>query len=452
MTIFARITAFLFESARLELISKQFGIPVDKLEQDYLPADPTGGKYLTWVLRMAKGGKLRFPEDQAKVRERLTQFDQFKKLKNWEGPRDINQYQSFAMLAQDCFTAYHDGLQSNKERTRQLASEGAKAIAELEHEGEHWVIYEITTFEALDALGAQQTEWCVKDRKYFDAYAKDGLPYYMAVNDSGPQMLLHKPSSQCMNKWDEPCDPGLFEQVGIDCFELLSVPVMIKRLDAAYRGRDRKGLNRLLDVIIEGIAKNTGHLALENYDVLGDNPTDEYNRPVKGGCLVKILIEQYKVPLERMDEAIIDAFKRDEFEHHLSTYSVIRKERWEWYEKFLSGRFRSDHADLVIKLAVEYSKLHKLRWPALEAALVNEMKADRVITNFNLTMRYWTAVGEGAWPEAEFMLNTILEEIKIGGGGPGASGHNLTVARNYAVKYNEMAGEKRIHTSVLYYT
>lgn len=225
MTVFARISAFLFESARLELISKQFGFTIGQLE-GMLPADPTGGKYLTWIAKQAKLGQLRFPEDQAKVHQRLTQFDQLKKKPQFTDPKDLNQYKTYSQLAQTIEANL--GIQTKGEVRRQKVADGAKLIKEWDIPGKKLAVYEISTFEALDAMGAQRTEWCVKDQHYFNSY---GPPYYLLTKNDAPSKLLHIGSRQCMDEWDSPTGFDEFEHAGINLDELYTWDYLTKRVD-----------------------------------------------------------------------------------------------------------------------------------------------------------------------------------------------------------------------------
>ena len=210
MTVFAYIAAFLFESARLELIAKQFGFTIEQLE-GMLPADPTGGKYLTWIAKQVKLGQLRFPEDQQKVHQRLVQFDHLKRKPQFPDAKDLNQYKTYSQLAQTIEANL--GIQTKGEVRRQKVTDGAKLLKEWDTAGKHLAVYEITTFEAIDAMGAQQTDWCVKDEKYFNDY---GPPFYLLTSNGKPSKLLHLNSSQCMDKWDAPTGFAEFEQAGID--------------------------------------------------------------------------------------------------------------------------------------------------------------------------------------------------------------------------------------------
>lgn len=244
-SVFARISSLLFENARLELISKQFGYPVEEIER-WKEADPTSGKYLTWIVRQVKQGGIRFPEDYVKVFNALRDFDQAKKSPQFSGPKDINQYKRYGDLAQALQAASGTDLRSKGEVRRHAATTGMKALPKkvvgtyVNGKMSEATVYEVTTFEALDALGAQRTEWCVKDEKYFNQYAKQGLPYYMLVNDDDgqPLELLHLPSGQCMDRWDSPTEPTHFEAVGIDCFETLTPSRMIGRLELAANHKD----------------------------------------------------------------------------------------------------------------------------------------------------------------------------------------------------------------------
>lgn len=419
MTIFARIAAFLIENARLELLSKQFGHSPEDIERVFLPADPTGGKYLTWILRQVRAGQLRFPEDQTKVADRLGQFAQLSRKPQFQGHKDLNQYKTFGELART--VEANAGVQTKGEVTRQKVADGAKLIKEWDGaynviedgspevaEG-HFAVYAITTFEALDAMGAQQTEWCVKDQSYFDQYAEQGLPYYLATLNGKPFQLMHLPSKQCMNKWDEECGTEVFEDAGIDCWAILEfddvLNLVAQNVRAAQKGQEND-LDKWIARVVKAIGDKDPVFNVAHF-------CNEFNLSYsKLVVLMKGLKEAGKI--EPVSQALLtriidDGTLRRQSSNELafSWSSQILGNRWPEYEAAINweleqgeGRWFASFVSSVAVYAAEWGFV----WPELEETILYQMANHSDSVHISAACDgayYWANTHEGPWPEME---------------------------------------------------
>jgi len=161
--------------------------------------DPTqNSEYITWILRLLKKGSIRGEEDSQKMKERLEQFHVLKRKPQFPADRrDINRFKTFGDLAEtvDEFS----GIETKGEVVRKKLEQGI----ELMEEGNDIKLFLVTESEA-GAKYFRNTDWCVKDPKYFDNY---GAPYYFFTGgDEKPKTLLHLNSEQCMDVRDRPTD------------------------------------------------------------------------------------------------------------------------------------------------------------------------------------------------------------------------------------------------------
>lgn len=163
--------------------------------------DPSkNAAYITWILRMLKKGVIVGEEDAQKVQERLTQFEELKKKPQFpKDKRDINAYKNYGDLAEtlDEF----QGIKTKGEMKREAQEEGIQFMGSSGgREGSGISLYIVTSDEA-GAKHFRNTDWCVKDPRYFNNY---GPPYYYFTENGQPRTLLHLDSQQCMDVRDRP--------------------------------------------------------------------------------------------------------------------------------------------------------------------------------------------------------------------------------------------------------
>jgi hypothetical protein len=165
--------------------------------------DPTkNSEYITWILRMLKKGIINGEEDSDKVKERLLTFTELKRKPQFpKDKRDINVYKTYGDLAETLDE--YQGIKTKGEVKRESLEEGIEFIdSSSGEEGKGTNLYIVTTEEAA-AKHFRQTDWCVKDPRFFNNY---GPPYYFFTEDGEPKTLLHLNSNQCMDVRDRPTD------------------------------------------------------------------------------------------------------------------------------------------------------------------------------------------------------------------------------------------------------
>lgn len=160
--------------------------------------DPTpGADFATWIIRMRINKSIRGDEDFDKVKERLEQFTKLKRTPRFTAPKDINQYKTFSDLAKtiDQFA----NVKSKGEEARVAVEQGVTKLGERDG----FICYLVTTPEAAAKL-FRETDWCVKDPKYFKNYADDGDKnfYFIWHTDKTKWALAHFDSDQLRDSHD----------------------------------------------------------------------------------------------------------------------------------------------------------------------------------------------------------------------------------------------------------
>ena len=192
--------------------------------------DPSkSASYITWILRMLKKGVLAGEEDGQKVKDRLTQLEELKRKPQFpKDKRDINSYKTYGDLAEtlDEFA----GVKTKGEMKRGAMEEGIQFVdSSTGKEGSGISLYIVTTEEA-GAKYFRETEWCVKDPRYFNQY---NPPYYFFTKDGQPKTLLHLHSNQCMDVRDRPTDLNFDEQSLMETEEMTDYVIANDNSDSA---------------------------------------------------------------------------------------------------------------------------------------------------------------------------------------------------------------------------
>lgn len=153
-------------------------------------ADPTGDRavYTQWILRQYLNNNFKGEEDIDKFKDILTKFTKLKNSKKIQ-PADLNQYKSYDELTEKVNNILNEsgGYTSKREEETTKASEG---IQKIDQDGDI-ELYLVTTPEAA-AKEFRNTEWCVKDPKWFNDYADTDSNFYYFKKNGKPYLLLHK--------------------------------------------------------------------------------------------------------------------------------------------------------------------------------------------------------------------------------------------------------------------
>jgi hypothetical protein len=251
--------------------------------------DPSkNAAYITWILRMLKKGVIAGEEDAQKVQERLTQFEELKKKPQFpKDKRDINAYKTYGDLAEtlDQF----QGIKTKGELKREAQEEGIQFMGSSGgREGAGISLYIVTSDEA-GAKHFRNTDWCVKDPRYFINY---GAPYYFFTKDGQPKTLLHLNSNQCMDVRDRPTDLDSDEQELMETEEMTNYVMENDNSDAAlafYSEKVGGGYDGQIHAIFWGkleelISKANNNLKMFN---IGEPYSEEleYYRPEAWGSI-----------------------------------------------------------------------------------------------------------------------------------------------------------------------
>lgn len=201
--------------------------------------DPTGGKYLQFLVNKYIAGQLRI-EDKEKVLDTLTRFVQvLPTLPN----KDINQFKKFIDLVRAVAPKRDATVDatpvSKKQQAKMEKAEGADVVVQ----GPGIKIVHIKTPQAAKFYRAG-TRWCTTDENTFLSYAKQGNIYVIMAHSDTPytnttsgittntrKFQFHYDSSQIMDEDDRPLSENS------DDIELLSqypewyqfVDMMIKK-------------------------------------------------------------------------------------------------------------------------------------------------------------------------------------------------------------------------------
>ena len=188
---------------------------VDKKEYDNIiqlcnKADPTDNKavYTQWILKQYLNNNFKGEEDVEKFRDTLNKFTKLKNSKKID-QADLNQYKSYGELAEKVNGILEEsgGYTSKREEEITKAEEG---IRKIDQDGDI-ELFVVNTPEAA-AKEFRNTEWCVKDPKWFndDRYGGTDRNFYYFKKDGNPYLLLHKNDFRKTND-DEPDNQDLKE-------------------------------------------------------------------------------------------------------------------------------------------------------------------------------------------------------------------------------------------------
>ena len=168
------------------------------IQQGYKPeiaewAAKLNNKYAVWLANMATQGVIKPGEDDEKLNNTLKKFHRAKQLKDFPY-KDINQFRSYGDLVRAIEPFL--GQESKREQHRAQETEGAKLLLDQPP----YKVYRLDTPEAAAKL-CRDTEWCVKDPRYYAQYIKLG-PLYLVEKNGERYALVHYESNQFMNAYD----------------------------------------------------------------------------------------------------------------------------------------------------------------------------------------------------------------------------------------------------------
>lgn len=152
--------------------------------------DPTGNKavFTQWILRKHVLDEEPISgTDSLKYLQDFLDLKKSKKLQNADA--DINHYKSFADLKAKVDQVLEEtgGYTSKRQEEHTKAEDGIK---KLDQDGDI-ELFVVNTPEAA-AKEFRNTEWCVKDPKFFDQYAETDKNFYYFKKGGQPYLLVHR--------------------------------------------------------------------------------------------------------------------------------------------------------------------------------------------------------------------------------------------------------------------
>lgn len=386
------IIACLWEAitpARRDLLAKQFGTDPETI--DFCAAsDPTNGKYTPWIVKMAlKTRSIILPEDAEKVHETLSLFAKLSRTSTWTAEKDLNKYPNYGAVAM----AVRSAGVGKKAQVRHDAEAG-KVLINRAGSQYFWLV---TTPEAA-AANFRDTEWCVKDPKYFKDY---GPPFfYMEEREEREgSCLLHLPQNasgtiSCMDFWDNP--------VPIDYFDLMdwSHPIFL----------------------------STPWLALHTADILHPDrrwkaaepvilDAERFGTDASGKAALAYHRKHYRTVWPELQEVLLDRFiwgnKSDDrygVFHYMMTVQTKQRD-WQWPELEAASLEMIGDMDRTWIPFFDYANASGKVWPAGEKAFLTRL-AQIPVTDIsvptsdaiNEALLYVTECRKSRWPEFEVWL------------------------------------------------
>ena len=202
----------LVEASVEEIYDKFYKNEVTRDVYDKLLAiDPTGtntkkGKYLDWLIRKAYKNNKNILEDSDKIREDLELFDKYGSKLGKQIGQIGNQYDLGKIVKE--IREKQPGLKSNKEKSKEIKTEGADKI----YEKGNWLIVSPKTQEAACYYG-KGTRWCTAadNNNYFEHYNKRGRLYIIIDKGDELKWQFHVQTNSFMDEDDSPLEPPLTE-------------------------------------------------------------------------------------------------------------------------------------------------------------------------------------------------------------------------------------------------
>ena len=185
------------------LLSKYFkGVPEEEaldLLRQMAEIDPTRGKYVEWLARQHKAGRIRLPEDSDNLRDGLTKFE---KVKSRLVQKDIQQYTPGELYR------VIEPFFASKRQEKLLGRKGKLVLppgSKLVLDKPPYQVVKITDPKASSIL-CSGTKWCTANERTAEKYLADG-PLYLVYKNGKRWVLAHYLSDQFMDVYDEKVDP-----------------------------------------------------------------------------------------------------------------------------------------------------------------------------------------------------------------------------------------------------
>lgn len=385
------------------ILAKKHGLDLKTLTM-LGEADPTPTKkYLDWIIKQYISKKSRFPEDSEKFRDSLTKLSKARGIE-----KDINKYLSFSELAKALESV---GMSNRELKHKGRAGElvlppGAETVLE---EGGYTVI-RITDPKASSIL-CSGTEWCVANIDTAQEHLNSG-PLYLVYRDNKRHKLIHFPTGQFMNVYD---DMAKWDEVK-------SYLIMLKQFDDI----------RKYPTGMVFIALNAGS---------GDSNgfPDEPNTQIRIRAFEPYIAKDPKAAMEYAIDVLQKLGESGKFPEAEVEISKDPDVAVEYATKVLKERFSAAETTIAssAKASLRYCKnILKLRWRACEPVMLKEPRVavdytqlfirplwgrwreaePYILKDAEAAYRYAMKIIGKPWPEAEpVILNQLMKPLNTEG-------------------------------------
>lgn len=314
--------------------------------------DPTGKKavYTQWILRHHVLNEEPISGyDSIDYLQKFTDLKKSKKLQNADA--DINHYKSFADLKAKVDQVLEEtgGYTSKRKEEKSNTEEG---IQKIDQDGDI-ELYVVNTQEAA-AKEFRNTEWCVKDPKFFNQYAETDKNFYYFKKDGEPYILLHASDFKYKD------DSDVYSDVDLSVAKLMvkhNLPFQNELLNSNLRTpslkEDENAYNQAIINLIDGgkaeslikdrkLTRKDGDLFTKAILKILDNPGT-----MSG---LRLLDEQFVTKEDgELFYRVIDKVIQDKETEGLIRKKIITKEDGDLYTSLLKKALDSGRSKMLLE-------------------------------------------------------------------------------------------------------
>lgn len=313
--------------------------------------DPTGKRavFTQWILRRhALDGEEFSGVESSDYLQKFLELKKSKKLQNADA--DINHYKSFADLKAKVDQVLEEtgGYTSKRKEEKSNTEEG---IQKIDQDGDI-ELYVVNTPEAA-AKEFRNTEWCVKDPKFFNQYAETDKNFYYFKKDGEPYILLHASDFKYKD------DSNVYSDVDLSVAKLMvkhNLPFQYELLNSNLRipslKEDEDAYNQAIINLIDGgkaeslikdkkLTRKDGDLFTKAILKILDNPGT-----MSG---LRLLDEQFVTKEDgELFYKVIDKVIQDKETEGLIRKKIITKEDGELYNKIFNQVIDDGNTDSLL--------------------------------------------------------------------------------------------------------
>lgn len=313
--------------------------------------DPTGKRavFTQWILRRhALDGEEFSGVESSDYLQKFLELKKSKKLQNADA--DINHYKSFADLKEKVDQVLEEtgGYTSKRKEEKSNTEEG---IQKIDQDGDI-ELYVVNTPEAA-AKEFRNTEWCVKDPKFFKQYAETDKNFYYFKKDGEPYILLHASDFKYKD------DSNVYSDVDLSVAKLMvkhNLPFQDELLNSNLRTpslkEDENAYNQAIINLIDGgkaeslikdrkLTRKDGDLFTKAILKILDNPGT-----MSG---LRLLDEQFVTKEDgELFYKVIDKVIQDKETEGLIRKKIITKEDGELYNKIFNQVIDDGNTDSLL--------------------------------------------------------------------------------------------------------